>query len=257
MKHRLAIVNLFCLVMLVLQSVVVGKGESRVYLPIVQSFELTCDVPSQSYGTLSIVPPPTDYPAEDHPDINALAVRGYEPTTTFLGLVDYGGGTDPRAPQLAGLFADQRVPTFSSAYRTYRWDWDCWCRDGLNTNWPTTLLGMAVSPGETIHVPDSGYNIGGGNDVLVLYASPNSVTLKYTREDNVVSGYTVHIEGVCVEPRLLGLYESWNGSGREQLPALRGGEAIGRAGGDEIRVAIRDNGSFLDPRSRKDWWQGR
>lgn len=257
MRYKLVVLVVFCLVMMGVQAVVAGKGESWVFLPVVQSVEAACDVPEASYGSLPIVPPATDFPAADHPDINALAVRGYEPTTAFLGLVDYGGGTDSRAPQLPWLFADQRVPTFSQAYLTYRWDWDCWCTNGLNMSWDATLLGMGVERGETIHVPDSGYNIGGGNDVLVLYASPDSVTLKYTREDNVVSGYTVHVEGVCVEPRLLGLYEGWNGSGREQLPALRGGDVIGRASGDEIRVAIRDNGSFLDPRSRKDWWQGR
>jgi hypothetical protein len=41
------------------------------------------------------------------------------------------------------------------------------------------------------------------------------------------------------------------------LPALRPGQPIGRAPGSEIDAAIRDSGAFLDPRSRKDWWQGR
>ena len=26
---------------------------------------------------------------------------------------------------------------------------------------------------------------------------------------------------------------------------------------DDLVVAIRDTGTFMDPRSRKDWWQGR
>ena len=39
-----------------------------------------------------------------------------------------------------------------------------------------------------------------------------------------------------------------------QLPALRAEQAFGRARGDEIMVSIRDTGSFMDPRSRKDWW---
>jgi hypothetical protein len=41
------------------------------------------------------------------------------------------------------------------------------------------------------------------------------------------------------------------------LPALRGSQALGRARDASIGVAIRDTGSFMDPRSRKDWWQGR
>lgn len=32
---------------------------------------------------------------------------------------------------------------------------------------------------------------------------------------------------------------------------------IGTAIGNELGVAIRDTGSLMDPRSRKDWWQGR
>jgi hypothetical protein len=80
---------------------------------------------------------------------------------------------------------------------------------------------------------------------------------KYTNNDNVVSGYTLHVENVCVGPRLLALYQAWNSVGRGRLPALRAGQAFGQAIGHEIGVAIRDYGSFLDPRSRKDWWRGR
>jgi hypothetical protein len=80
------------------------------------------------------------------------------------------------------------------------------------------------------------------------------MTIKYTREDNVVSGYTLHLEHVCPEPRLLALYQNCNARGRLRLPALRSGHALGRAQGGELVVAIRDNGDFMDPRSGKDWW---
>ena len=116
-----------------------------------------------------------------------------------------------------------------------------------------------MKPGEPIHVPDSGYSIGtlsGSYEVLVLYASEHRITLKYTRDDNVIYGYTIHVEGVCVAPELLTLYETWDAAGRTRLPALRAGQAFGRARSSEIEVAIRDTGDFLDPRSRKDWWQG-
>jgi len=39
------------------------------------------------------------------------------------------------------------------------------------------------------------------------------------------------------------------------LPALRNNQALGQALGFEIKVAIRDAGSFMDPRSQKDWWR--
>ena len=120
-----------------------------------------------------------------------------------------------------------------------------------------TLAGLQTTAGETIAVPNSGYNIGNGRQVLVLYAAPTRITLKYTRDDNVVRGYTVHVEGVCVEPRLLLLYEQWNLAGRGQLPSLNGAQPFGRAIATQVLVAVQDSGGWMDPRSRKDWWQGR
>jgi hypothetical protein len=228
---------------------------SFVYLPSVATLDPCTPIPGESYDVLWVVPPPTDRPAEQHGDLN-LALRGYELTDAYKGLVDYGGETDPNAPQLPGLFAADLVPAFSDVYQVHHWDWGCNCRGPVITKPEVTLAGMEVEPGETIHVPASGYDIG-GYQVLVLYASEERITLKYTREDNVVYGYTLHVENVCVEPRLLALYQSWNDQGREYLPALRAGQAFGRARGDEIGVAIRDTGAFQDPRSRKDWWKGR
>jgi hypothetical protein len=116
---------------------------------------------------------------------------------------------------------------------------------------------MGVTPGEVIYFPESGYSIGSGYMALVLYASEERITLKYTREDDVVEGYTIHVENICVEPRLLSLYREKNDQGRGRLPALGADQPIGRARGYEIGVATRDWGTFLDPRSRKDWWQGK
>jgi hypothetical protein len=229
----------------------------HVFLPLVVGQPSGCEpIPGVQYGTLDVEGPPTDRPAEQHPDLN-LAVRDYEVTDAYRGLVDYGGGGDPSAPQLYTLFADRRVPAFSTVYQVYDWDWGCDCRGKLLTNWAVTLAGMGVAPGEVLHLPDSGYNIGDGYEALVLYATEERLTLKYTREDHVVYGYTIHMENICVEPSLLALYQAWNDAGRGELPALRGGQPFGRARGDEISVAIRDTGTFMDPRSRKDWWQSK
>lgn len=226
----------------------------HVFLPLVAGQSTGCEpIPGVSYGTLDVDGPPAGQPAEN-PDLN-LALRDYEVTDATLGLVDYGGSSDSNAPRLYTLFADQRVPVFTTVYQVYDWDWDCDCRGNLLTNFAVTLAGMGVAPGEVLHLPDSGYNIGKGYEALVLYATEERITLKYTPEDNVVFGYTIHIENVCVEPSLLALYRAWNDAGRGKLPALRGGQAFGRARGDEIGVAIRDTGTFMDPRSRKDWWQ--
>jgi len=213
-------------------------------------------IPGAEYDTLYVGQVLPNPPAEENPDFN-LAIRGYEPTIAELWLVDYPGPSDPHAPQLRGLFADGRTPEFTAVYRVYDWDWDCMCRGPLLTQWAVTLAGMGVAPGETIHVPPSGRDIGSGYEVLVLYASEERITLKYTRDDNVVYGYTLHVENVCVEPSLLALYQASNEAGRDWLPALEAGQAFGRARSGQIGVAIRDTGSFMDPRSRKDWWQDR
>jgi len=227
-----------------------------VYLSFVTGFNPCAPIPGESYDVLGVPPPPTDRPAEEHADLN-LALRGYELTDAYKGLVDYGGDTDAKAPQLPGLFADDRVPTFSDVYQVHHWNWGSNERGSAIEDPEVTLAGMEVAPGEIVHVPASGYEIAPGYEVLVLYASAERITLKYTMDDNVVQGYTLHVENVCVEPSLLALYETWNEAGRGYLPALHAGQAFGRARGSEIGVAIRDNGAFMDPRSRKDWWKGR
>ncbi|MEZ4660219.1 MAG: LysM peptidoglycan-binding domain-containing protein [Caldilineaceae bacterium] len=206
------------------------------------------------YGVLSIASAPSDRPAAQHGDIN-LALRGFAPTQSTLGLIDMSGPTDNRAPQLNGLFADKRQPQVSSVYRAHNWDWGRNGRGDPLRDFEVTVVGLRTQAGETIHTPGAGYDIGDGYQVLVLYATPERLTLKYTREDNVVKGYTVHIDNVHAEPSLLALYDQMNAQGRGALPALRPGQALGRARGDEI-AAIRDNGRFMDPRVRKDWWRG-
>jgi hypothetical protein len=122
------------------------------------------------------------------------------------------------------------------------------------------LVGLAVTPGETIYTPERNAQIyGGGYVAMVLFAEQQRITLGYTRRDHVAGGYVVHIEDVCIDPKLVALYRAqldaagWNDTGR--LPALRNNQSLGIALGSEIKVAIRDAGSFMDPRSRKDWWR--
>ncbi|MEZ4515714.1 MAG: hypothetical protein R3C44_02370 [Chloroflexota bacterium] len=185
-----------------------------------------------------------------------MGLRGYAPTTADLELVVIDEVHDPNAPQFPGLFEDNRVPVFPNAYQRYRWDWDCGCPSGTYSPWDTTVLGMAVKPGEIIQAPNSGYDIGGGYEYMVLYADDTRLTLHVGNEDDL-SGYVIHLEDVCVEPDLLALYRSLNAAGRDELPVLRGEQPLGRAIGNEIKIAVRDSGHFLDPRSRNDWWQGR
>jgi hypothetical protein len=120
-----------------------------------------------------------------------------------------------------------------------------------------SLAALQTSPGESVEIPARAAEIyGGGFVALVLYADVTRLTLVYTREDTVASGYSVHLEELCVDPTLLALYQTSNAGGRGALPALRNGEVVGAARDHQILVAVRDRGTFTDPRSRKDWWRG-
>jgi hypothetical protein len=257
-KARQGLFAAFLLLAVIRPGPAAASNAADIYLPIVFGSPLApaaCAPTGESYGTLSIVGPSTDRPAEEHADLN-LALRGYEITSAPLVLVVYGSTDDSRAPQLRDLFSSRQFQGFSQACQVYDWDWSTNSRGSLISDWPVTLAGFRTTPGDTLHVPASGYDIGSGYEVLVLYATENRITLKYTREDNVVGGYTLHVEGICVDPNLLALYRALDRPDRRHLPALRARQAFGRAISAEVGVAIRDSGAFMDPRSRNDWWIG-
>jgi len=223
--------------------------------------QMAAECPTTSGRAYELIPVAgggAEHPDYAHADLN-LALRGFEPTNAALALIEVNGPTDSDPPQLAGLFSDRRTPTFVAAYRVRGWDWSCGeqgCRSAPLERREVTLLGMGVQPGEAISIPARNAQIyGGGFKVLVLYADEHGVTLGYTREDSVANGYTVHIENICVDPNLLASYRNANAQGRGSLPGIRNGEVIGVASGAEIAVATRDRGAFLDPRTRKNWWQ--
>lgn len=230
-------------------------ASAQIFLPVVGAGASACaPIRGAEYHTLPVINPSTHPPAELHPDLN-LDVRGYIATAAYLGLVEIDGPADAGAPQLATLFADQQPLRFAAAYQVYDWDWTADMRGLPIQDPPVTLASLAAPLGKIVHLPNSGYSIGGGYEALVLYASEESITLKYTRDDNVARGYTIHIKGICVESTLLALYRTSDHAGRVELPALSAGQPLGRVRGTGIRVAIRDSGRFLDPRSRKDWWR--
>jgi hypothetical protein len=214
---------------------------------------------SRQYTTIPVVGQGdgrTDYL---HGDLN-LSLRGYTPVEVPGQLINKDGPVDSDPPQLAGIFADGRLPGFGQSYRVYDWDWGCGdygCRGGVLDHVLATLVTFASAPGEAVGIPHRGAQIyGGGYKALVLYAEETRITLGYTRDDSVAHGYAVHIENVCVDPGLLAQYRASNGAGRAFLPALREDEALGTASLGDILVAVRDRGVFFDPRSRLDWWHG-
>ncbi len=242
-----------------------AQMDHYVYLPLVHKAPNACEaIPGVSYLALSVVDPydPSKPPPENNPDYRILLL-GYNPVDKVKGLMDYGPSNDPNIPpQFTTLFASPWTLTILNTYQANGWDWDN--HRPIPTPWTdpeVSVIGIQTAPKTIVQVPDSSYMIGaecgdGGCDALVLYASQSEITLRYAREDDVYPGYTVHIAGICVEPSLLSLYQQKNVEGRSSLPAVRGGQPIGRAWGSEIVVAIRDNGPFLDPRDCNSFWKG-
>lgn len=232
------------------------------YLPMVASINLPANPepdPTPVYAAIPVDGAPTDRLPRLHGDLN-LSLRGYTSTVAALELVDVNGAADINAPQLAGLFGEPRLPTFSAAFQVHDWDWACGdngCPTQPLDSPPVTALQMETSNGEDVYLPSRSPRIyPGGYKALVLYAEANRLTLTYLREDTVAFGYAVHVENIQVDPNLLALYQALNAAGRAELPGLRNGDKLGTALGSSIIIAIRDRGTFMDPRSRKDWWQG-
>ncbi|MFN2188995.1 MAG: hypothetical protein ACK2T3_09535, partial [Candidatus Promineifilaceae bacterium] len=152
-------------------------------------------------------------PARNHADKN-MELRGYQPVidpTVYRGLVDYGLNDPTPPPQLATLFTPFRVPDFTEVYRVNSWDWASSPEPGTPgepvTSPAVTVLGLETTPGEELRVPISGYDIGGGMEVILLFADEDSLALRYAREDSAgAHGFTLHIDNVCTDPNLLALY---------------------------------------------------
>lgn len=201
-----------------------------------------------------------------------LSILGYKEVNEPLTLIDYNGGSEGDAPRLHGVFEPNRLPQFKRAYLNYQWNWN----DGAGSMPPygsqgplnddlffkVTVLDLAATVGEKIYIPERTTEINSGNVVaMVLYAGENELTITYTRNDAVyVPGgiYVVHLMNFCVDPQLVVAYRAQLKNGKRdtgKLPAIRNNQPVGAAKNDFVTVAIRDVAKYMDPRSRKDWWQ--
>ena len=186
--------------------------------------------------------------------------------------MDYGcDDKTAQPPQFATLFNPARVPAMTAFCRVYHWEWADSPDPGEPgdpiTAPPVTALGLQTTVGEVLRVPSSGYDIGGGMEVIILFADEDTVALRYTREDSSGSpGYTDHVDNICTDPNLLALYNRLDDPDGPRydypnpsypLPNLPAGHPIGVARGSQVVVAIVDTGAFQDPRSLEEWWQVR
>lgn len=188
-------------------------------------------------------------PPAEHADLN-LKLRDPQPADFEATLVDISGsGIDPEAPSLAAVFE----PDFVGTYAVHDWDWGCNCKGSLMDDGSAVVVGIKTNPGESIFIPQNDRDIYDGKyHAVVLYASEDQVTMQYSRTGSVVNGYTVHYLGLQTDPNLVTLFQESEGS---ELPGLTLDTPVGVAAGEELIVAMRDNGTFLDARSKRDWWE--
>lgn len=199
---------------------------------------------------------------EQNPEYN-LEKRGWENIDGKRERINFNHDIDTLLPQLNTLIEGNSNPAITSTSQVHEYDWANNKPDGLIhrlEDIPSqydyfTVVGFQTSVGQNILAPKSGYNIGGGNTAIVVYATSNQITLKYVLEDDSFTGpgYGVHLVNLNVNPQLLACYQQYQQAGRTELPALSAGEIIGTASGNEILVALRDTGSFMDPRWNE-WW---
>lgn len=225
---------------------------------ILQAATVGCATTSgNAYALIPMEAADTTHPDHQHGDLN-LALRGYQPSMATKAYVSYAGAVDQGAPQLTALFADQRRPTITNSFQVRDWRWDCdahGCAGDWLTQYEATLMSVATTPGETLFLPKREAELyGGGYMAVVLYAEESRLSIAYTRDGSVANGYAVHLENLCVDPNLLFQYRTGNADGRWQLPGLHNGDPVGTANGD-LLIAIRDRGTFMDPRSTQDWWR--
>lgn len=203
---------------------------------------------TNSYDLIPLEAGRDDRPPDEHGDLN-LKLRDPQPTQAERSLVEISGsGIDPQAPKLSSVFESD----FAGTYTIHDWDWGCNCKGNLVLDEHTVLVGIKTTPGEPLFIPRTERDIYQGKYyAVVLYASEDSLAFLYARGGTVAKGYTIHYLGLQTDPNLLALYRE---SPANELPGLTLDTPVGIAT-DELIVGVRDNGTFLDARSKRDWWE--
>ena len=248
------------------------EADAMVYLPLVLTAGCT-SVSSNVYTSGAATQFDKDdpvRPTNDHADKN-IDLRGYVANTSSglqQELIDYGSDDPTQPPQFATLFDPNQVPPISGYYQVHQWAFATSPTAGTRAEAiavpKVTGISFSLAAKTPLHVPSSGYDIGGGMEVLVIYADADTVSLHYTREDSAATGYTVILDKICTDPNLLSLYESLDSSSGARydfpsagydLPNLTAGQMVGTTGSEDMVLIINDTGSFQDPRSCNEWWQ--
>jgi hypothetical protein len=236
-----------------------------IYLPLISKPEGCSTTSSAQFGLINI--DGGYYKGNRLTDENAdlrLSVLGFVETNAPLGFVTYDGPFDPSdALRFDGIFEPNRIPAFTKAFKRRDWNWNesgpppYGTPGGANNDWPVSTLNFGATRGEGVFPAERAREIGGGFNAMVLYAGPEEITLAYYRQDGVSDGFVVYLSGFCVDPNLIALYRAQTAGGRRStglLPGVRNNQRLGTVKNDFVTIAIRDRGTFLDPRSQRDWW---
>lgn len=148
---------------------------------------------------------------------------------------------DPKIPVFNEIFSPPRRPRFIAGYQSTREVRGSYVAE-------VEILEIETIPGEVLLFPYTDYDIGNGYRAMVLYVSENEITFKITREDDVITGYTIYIENICPDYNLKTLYDKLNQEGRRSLPVIKEKQPFGAAKKNTMKIAIRDTGTFLDLR---------
>jgi hypothetical protein len=223
--------------------------------------------PTVSGEVFGLIEADGTYKGNQMTDQNAdlrLSVLGYQETSAPLNFVTYDGPFDGSdALRFDGFFEPNRIPQFVRVYQRRNWSWNeggappYGAPSEVNTDWPVSVIDFGVMPGEGIYPAERLREIGSGFNAMVLYAAEDELTLAYYRQDSVGDGFVIYLRNFCVDPNLVSLYRAQLNAGRRatgRLPAVRNNQRIGVASGPVLTVSIRDRGTFLDPRSQRDWW---
>ena len=154
----------------------------RVYLPLVLKPREGCQpIPDVDYTAISVDVDHSQFPDPDaaHDLRFNITLFDYQPVAEYSGWVtDYG--TNTGTPRLVTLFSPAQLPVISEVYMLYK-------NGGVRASpYPVSFLGLETAAGQIIHTPDRNAVIDPrGYVAMVLYASEETITLKYGREDGL------------------------------------------------------------------------
>lgn len=197
---------------------------------------------------------------EGNPEVN-ISLRGWTEINAEKQPIGYGGDTDPNSPPSIGSVFAGHLPQIVKTYIINDWDY----ANGkpipgksATPAYPVHLIGLSGAPGEPLLGLMAGRKIYQDFTLMVLFATPTSILFSHSTGDLAPpddDGYPFYFIDLCVDPNLLALYQKDAADGRNVLPAIRAGQIFGYVKDTDVKVAVRDTGSFMDPRAKKDWWQ--